>query len=155
MKKYDGEGGHSAIISLTSGRAWEVVPHATTEAQVDSINQRQRSPEHPFNSIDICDLRVLDEQMLQEILDQCKSTNLTKCEATFEIEQILDKELLFPNDIFIGTIPTPRVVRSPPPARAAAILPPDTVVTVERSRASADGIITTRHDNSRRHGRQA
>ena len=118
IRKSDDEGSHNAIVDLTPGLAWEIVPFATTERQVESINQRKESTSHPFNCIPTCGFADLTEQNVQEILSQCDSSDLVQCEAIYEIEQIIGRNLVFPNYINIGTLAAPRS-EQPLPGRQA------------------------------------
>ena len=141
VRKSDEEGYNCAIVDLTPGLAWEVVPFATTEKQVESINQRRELPSHPFNCITICGFAALTEENVQGILSQCDSSDLVQNGAIYEIEQIINRIPVFPNDISIGTLGAPRVARSPPPISAAATWPPSSPVTGDRVRVTEDGII--------------
>ena len=123
VRKSDEEGSHNAIVDLTPGLAWEIVPFATTVKQVESINQRRELISHPFNYITICGFAALTEENVQGILKQCDSSDLVQSGAIYEIERIIGRNPVFPNDISIGTLGAPRVARSPPPISSAATRP--------------------------------
>ena len=141
VKRFDEEGRcYYAIVNLVPGLAWEIIPFATTQKQVEQINARRELISHPSNCITICGFAVLTEENVQEILTQCDNHDLPQSGTIDEIEQIIGRPPVFPNDISVGALAAPRVTHSPPPIRAAADRPLGTPVASDRVRLTDDGI---------------
>ena len=77
VKRWDDQGRiYYAIVNLLPGFAWELVPFATTQKQVEEINARRDLVTHPSNFVAACNFADLTEENVEMILKNCESLDL-------------------------------------------------------------------------------
>ena len=71
VRRVDYKGTDICIANLVKNSAFDVIPFATCNEQVQNINQRRSLESHHHNQADLCDIEILDAEIAQDVLAQC------------------------------------------------------------------------------------
>ena len=94
------------VVSLNQGGAWCIQPIVTTRSQLGSLMDREQNENNPLNLLPLVGMRNIDLEELDLIIQENLAPPIYN-PTHQETLELLQRDPLFPNDLFIGVIEEP------------------------------------------------
>ena len=101
------------VVSLNQGEAWCIQPIVTTRSQLASLMDREQNENNPLNLLPLVGMQNINLEELDLIIQENLAPPIYN-PTHQETLELLQRDPLFPNDLFIGVIEEP--LPSPDPS---------------------------------------
>ena len=106
------------VVTPNQGEAWCIQPIVTTRSQLDSLENREQNESNPQNGLPLVGMKNISLEEMNQIIEENLAPQMFNPTHP-EVLEILQRDPIFPNDLFIGVmegpIPLP-LIPSPTPS---------------------------------------